>query len=113
MGQPRDTSSVTFSFVAPVFNEAGSLPEFHAQLKAVADKLGEPYEIILVNDGSRDESLEVIHRLAREDEHVKYVDLSRNFGHQEALTAGYDYASGQAVISLDSDCQHPPELIPE
>lgn len=105
--------SVTFSFIAPVHNEEAGLERFHSRLTAVAKKLGEPYEIILVNDGSIDASDAVIRRLAIVDPHVKYVEFSRNFGHQAAITAGYDHASGRAVISLDSDCQHPPELIPE
>jgi dolichol-phosphate mannosyltransferase len=109
----RDPSAVTFSFIAPVFNEAGSLPTFYQRLKAVAEKLGGTFEIILINDGSTDESLKVMQQLHRDDDRVKYVDLSRNFGQQEALTAGYDLACGRAVISLDADCQHPPGLIPE
>ena len=105
--------SVTFSFIAPVHNEEAGLERFHSRLTAVAQKLNEPYEIIFVNDGSSDASDSVIRRLAIADPHVKCVEFSRNFGHQAAVTAGYDYASGRAVISLDSDCQHPPELIPE
>ena len=111
--QDRDVTEVTFSFVAPVYNEAEVLPTFYAQLRDAADALGEPYEIIFVNDGSTDESLEIIRRLHEEDDRVKYVDLSRNFGHQEALTAGYDYAVGSAVVTLDADCQHPPDIIGE
>jgi len=84
---------------------------FHNRLTAVAAKLGEPYEVIYVNDGSADESAAVVRRIQAADKNVKYVEFSRNFGHQIAVTAGYDYASGRAVISLDSDCQHPPELI--
>jgi dolichol-phosphate mannosyltransferase len=107
-----ESSGVTFSFVAPVYNEEACLAEFHARLREVAERLGEPYEIIFVNDGSADGSLEVIRDLAKSDQHVKYVDLSRNFGHQEALTAGYDFARGQAVVTIDADCQHPPDMIP-
>jgi dolichol-phosphate mannosyltransferase len=108
-----ETQELTFSFVAPVFNEQEGLETFYHRLVAVADKLGEPYEIIFVNDGSSDDSAGVIHRLSLNDPHVKTVEFSRNFGHQAALTAGYDFAGGKAVISLDSDCQHPPELIPD
>lgn len=103
---------ITFSFVAPAFNEQEGLEHFHGRLKAVADSLGEPYEILFVNDGSTDDSAAVIRRLAEADPHVRSVEFSRNFGHQVAVTAGYDYARGRAVISLDADCQHPPELIP-
>lgn len=106
-------ATVTFSFVAPVHNEAESLPEFCSQLRAEADNLGEPYEIILVDDGSTDESLEIMQRLHEEDDRVKYVSFSRNFGPQEALTAGLDYATGQAVVTLDADGQHPPHVISE
>lgn len=111
--EKRDNPAVTFSFVAPVFNEAESLPTFYSQLRSAADALGESYEIVFVNDGSTDDSLNLIRRLKETDDRVRYVDLSRNFGQQEALTAGYDYATGQAVISLDADCQHPPGLIGE
>lgn len=111
--QQRDVTEVILSFVAPVHNEAEVLPLFYARLREAADKLNEPYEIIFVDDGSTDESLQIIGRLHQEDDHVKYVVLSRNFGHQEAITAGYDYACGAAVISLDADCQHPPEVIAE
>ena len=109
----RDVTEVTFSFIAPVHNEAEGLASFHARLREVAAGLGEPYEIIFVNDGSSDESLEIMRSLQGEDDHVKYLDLSRNFGHQEALTAGYDYAAGAAVITLDADGQHPPDVICE
>jgi len=111
--EQRDVTAVTFSLVAPVYNEAEALPTFHAQLQAAAERLGQPYEIIFVNDGSADETGQIIRCLHEEDDRVKYVELSRNFGHQEALTAGYDYASGAAVITLDADCQHPPDLIEE
>jgi dolichol-phosphate mannosyltransferase len=104
---------ITFSFVAPVFNEEAGLEHFYGRLKVVADELRQPYEILFVNDGSTDDSAGLIRRLAEVDRHVKAVELSRNFGHQVAVTAGYDYARGRAVISLDADCQHPPELIPE
>lgn len=104
---------ITFSFVSPVYNEQEGLETFYKRLSAVAIRLGEPYEIIFVNDGSTDDSMGVIHKLMAGDSHVKYVDFSRNFGHQMAVTAGYDYANGKAVISMDSDCQHPPELIPD
>ena len=104
---------VTFSFICPVHNEEAGLERFHGRLSAVARSLNEPYEILFVNDGSSDRSDEVIRRLTVTDPHVRYVEFSRNFGHQAAVTAGYDYARGRAVISLDSDCQHPPELIPQ
>jgi dolichol-phosphate mannosyltransferase len=104
---------ITFSFVVPAFNEQEGLEHFYGRLKVVADQLGEPYEIIFVNDGSTDDTATAIRRLGEMDPRVKCVEFSRNFGHQAAVTAGYDFAKGKAVISLDSDCQHPPELIPE
>ncbi len=109
----RDITAITLSFVAPVHNEADGLEAFYNQLRDVAEDLGDPYEIILVDDGSTDKSPQIMQRLHEADDHVKYVTLSRNFGHQEALTAGYDYAAGAAVVTLDSDCQHPPEMIPQ
>jgi len=104
---------LTFSFVAPVYNEQDGLEHFYGRLKIAADELGQPYEILFVNDGSTDETAAVIRRLAEADPRVKAVEFSRNFGHQVAVTAGYDFAAGRAVISLDADCQHPPELIGE
>ncbi len=104
---------ITVSFVVPAFNEQEGLEHFYGRLKVVADQMGEPYEIIFVDDGSTDDTATVIRRLREMDPHVKCVEFSRNFGQQAALTAGYDFAKGKAVISLDSDCQHPPELIPE
>jgi dolichol-phosphate mannosyltransferase len=107
------TTPVTFSFVCPVYNEQDGLEAFYKRLKTVADALHEPYEILFVNDGSRDQSASIIEQLVAGDHHVRYVEFSRNFGHQWAVTAGYDYAAGKVVISLDSDGQHPPELIPD
>ena len=109
----QQTPPVTFSFVAPVYNEQEGIEHFYGRLKVVADELGEPYEILFVNDGSTDESASIIARLAEADPCVKAVEFSRTFGHQVAVTAGYDYAGGRAVVSLDADCQHPPELIPQ
>ncbi len=109
----EDRPKVTFSFVCPVYNEEEGLDAFYKRLTTVAIRLGEPYEIIFVNDGSTDGTAALIERLMAGDEHIRYVEFSRNFGHQIAVTAGYDYATGQAAISLDSDGQHPPELIPQ
>jgi dolichol-phosphate mannosyltransferase len=111
--QHPDPGAVQFSLVAPVYNEAEVLPDFYRRLQAAAEKLGGPYEIVFVNDGSTDETPQILRRLHEEDDRVKFVELSRNFGHQEALTAGYDFATGQAVVTLDADGQHPPELIGE
>lgn len=106
------TPNPTFSVVAPVYNEAEGLPEFYRRVRDVMESLGEPWELILVNDGSRDHSLEVMRQLSASDPHVRVIDFARNFGHQIAVTAGMDYARGEAVIIIDSDLQDPPETIP-
>jgi len=106
-------AETVFSFIVPVRDEQEVLPEFHRRLTEVAQTLGEPYEVIYVNDGSRDGSGELLRGLRGDDERVKIVELSRNFGHQAALSAGYDFARARAIISLDADCQHPPEVVPE
>lgn len=103
----------TFSLVVPVYNEAPNVGPFYERVARVMQGLGEPYEIIFVNDGSQDDTLERILALAGEDPRVKVIDLSRNFGKEIALTAGIDYATGEAVIPIDADLQDPPELIPE
>ena len=107
------SSDITFSFVSPVHDEHDGLAGFHERLSAVAKRLDEPYEVLFVNDGSEDQTGQVLRRLAGEDSHVRIVELSRSFGRQAALTAGYDHASGRAVICLDATGRHPPELIPE
>lgn len=103
----------TISIVAPVFNESGSLPEFYRRASEAMNALGEPWELVLVDDGSRDGSSDIIRDLAEKDPHVRPVIFARNFGHQLAVTAGLDYSRGQAVVIIDSDCQDPPEVIPE
>jgi len=102
-----------FSIIAPVHNEAETLPELHRRVSDVMNKLNEPWELILVNDGSRDDSASVIAGLHNEDEHVKGISFSRNFGFQVAVTAGLDVAQGDAVILIDADLQDPPEVIPD
>ncbi|MEA2211648.1 MAG: polyisoprenyl-phosphate glycosyltransferase [Solirubrobacteraceae bacterium] len=98
------------SVVAPVYNEDGTVEEFFTRVCAALDGL--PFELILVNDGSTDGSALVLDRIAGSDPRVRVVHLSRNFGHQTALTAGLDHATGDAVVMLDADLQDPPELIP-
>ncbi len=102
-----------FSVVAPVYNEEALLPEFYRRTVAMLEALGEPFELVLVNDGSRDRSLQIMRELHARDERVKVLNFSRNFGHQLAITAGTDYARGQAVVVIDSDLQDPPEVIPD
>ncbi|MCA1991165.1 MAG: glycosyltransferase family 2 protein, partial [Coleofasciculus sp. S288] len=101
-----------YSLVIPVYNEETTLPELYRRLRTVIDELGEPVEIILVNDGSRDRTLSLLRELHEKDPRVCYLSLARNFGHQIAVTAGLNFVRGQAVIVLDADLQDPPELVP-
>src|SRR5581483_8542550 len=105
-------SHAMLSVVVPPFNEEQTLPVLHARLAATLAPLG-PQEIVLVDDGSSDASWQVMTALADADVHVRLVRLSRNFGHQAAITAGLDAASGDVVVTMDGDLQDPPELIPE
>lgn len=101
----------TLSVVAPCFNEEGVLHELYRRISQVLDGTGEPWELLLVNDGSRDRTPEIMRELHARDPRVKVVDFARNFGHQIAVTAGMDYARGDAVVLIDADLQDPPELI--
>jgi dolichol-phosphate mannosyltransferase len=107
------TTAPTLTVVLPVYNEEALLPELHRRLVAALGPLGLSYEVLYVDDGSSDRSLELVTAVAREDPRVGVLALSRNFGHQMALTAGLDHARGDAVVLMDSDLQDPPELIPE
>jgi dolichol-phosphate mannosyltransferase len=105
-------SGKKISIIVPCFNEEESLKTFNLTLiKALPENY--LYEIIYVNDGSKDNTLKIILDLAKENLNIKYISFSRNFGHQNALKAGYDFASGDCAISLDADLQHPPKVIPE
>lgn len=101
------------SVVAPCFNEEGVLHELYRRISEVLDGAGESWELVLVNDGSRDRTPEIMRELHAQDPRVKVVDFARNFGHQVAVTAGMDYARGDAVVLIDADLQDPPELILE
>jgi len=101
------------SIVVPVFNEEEVLPELYRRMQQAMDRFGQPWELILVDDGSRDRSAEIIADLNGKDSRVKGISFSRNFGFQEAVTAGLAHASGEAVILSDADLQDPPEVIPE
>lgn len=102
-----------YSIIAPCFNEEGVLPELHRRVREVMDQTGEPWELVLINDGSRDRTPEIMRELHAADPRVKVLDFARNFGHQIAVTAGLDYARGEAVVIIDADLQDPPELILE
>lgn len=101
----------TFSIIAPIFNELENIPELYPRVRDVMEQTGEPWELILVDDGSTDGSTDVIRTLAENDERVKPVIFARNFGHQIAVTAGLDYSRGDAVVIIDADLQDPPEVI--
>lgn len=103
----------SLSVVVPLFNEEEVLPALRERLTALADQLATPTEFILVDDGSRDRSLELLIAWAAADPRARVLALARNFGHQAAATAGLDAARGDAVVLIDADLQDPPELIPE
>lgn len=105
-----DTKPV-FSIVAPVFNEIGSVEEFYKTIVSVMQPLGQPWELMLVDDGSTDGSTAKIRELAANDVHIKPIIFARNFGHQIAVTAGLDYSRGDAVIIIDADLQDPPAVM--
>jgi glycosyltransferase involved in cell wall biosynthesis len=102
-----------YSIVAPVYNEEALVAEFCQRTIAAMEPLGEPFEIVLVNDGSRDRSPEIMRELHAKDYRIKVINFSKNFGHQIAITAGMDFARGDAVAVIDSDLQDPPEVIVE
>jgi dolichol-phosphate mannosyltransferase len=104
---------ITYSIIAPIYNELENIPELYRRVSEVMNSTNEPWELILVDDGSTDGSSEVIRNLAKEDACVRSVIFARNFGHQIAITAGWDYARGDAVVIIDADLQDPPELILE
>jgi len=101
----------TFTIIAPIFNELENIPELYPRIREVMDQTNEPWELILVDDGSTDGSTEVIRKLAENDKRVRPIIFARNFGHQIAVTAGIDYSRGDAVIIIDADLQDPPEVI--
>ena len=100
------------SIVTPVYNEEDNVVFFNEEITKVRKTTGMDYELIYVNDGSKDRTDELIRELAEKDSHVRAVTFARNFGHQTAITCGMDFARGDAVITMDGDMQHPPELIP-
>jgi polyisoprenyl-phosphate glycosyltransferase len=101
-----------YSLIFPIYNEEDNIPELYRRLHAVLERLDGSAEIIFINDGSRDRSLDLIRELHRQDMRVCYLNLARNFGHQIAVTAGLHFARGEAIAVLDADLQDPPELLP-
>src|SRR4029077_1466856 len=105
-------STPYISVVIPVFNEQENLTVLYQSLTQVLKNLGKSYEIILVDDGSADRSLEMLKGLQQEDPHLTVIEFNRNFGQHAAVFAGFDQAHGEIVITLDADLQNPPEAIP-
>ena len=110
---PSSHAGIVLSVVVPAYNEAAGIAEFHRRLGAVLDAIADNADIIYVNDGSRDSTLSMLHRLAAQDDRMSILELSRNFGKEAAMTAGIDYSRGAAVVVIDADLQDPPELIAE
>jgi polyisoprenyl-phosphate glycosyltransferase len=104
---------ISYSIVAPIYNEMDNLPELYRRVKEVMDSTSETWELILVDDGSTDGSTTALREMAKKDQCVRSVIFARNFGHQVAVTAGLDYSRGDAVVIIDADLQDPPELILE
>jgi len=102
-----------YSIVIPIFNEEKTLPALHDRITKSLSSLDQPYEVLLVDDGSSDQSFQLMREIHQQDPRFKIIRLSRNFGHQVAISAGMDSATGDALLLMDGDLQDPPELIPE
>lgn len=102
-----------YSFIVPIYNEEETLAELYRRVSAVMARMDGPVELVLINDGSRDRSLQLIRDMHHLDQRVCYLSFARNFGHQIAVTAGLNFVRGQVIIILDADLQDPPELIPD
>ena len=101
-----------YSVIVPCYNESEVIPVFHERLKAVMNQIGRSWEVVYVNDGSKDQTLSIIKTLAKQDQHIAFLNLSRNFGKEIAMTAGLDHARCiEGVIIIDADLQDPPEVI--
>jgi polyisoprenyl-phosphate glycosyltransferase len=101
------------SVIIPIYNEEQNIPVLYERMKHVMENLGLTYEFLFINDGSRDRSMQLIRELAKKDDAVHFINFSRNFGHQIAVTAGLDACKGEQVVIIDADLQDPPELIAE
>ena len=104
---------IEYTISIPVYNEKENIEELHRRISTVMSKLDEEYEILFVNDGSTDGTLDKLVALHEKDPRVIIIDFSRNFGRQMAMTAGIDHAHGNTIILMDGDLQHPPEVIPD
>jgi dolichol-phosphate mannosyltransferase len=109
--EPSTVTHPVYSFILPVYNEEETLPELHKRMNALLERLDGPAEVILVDDGSRDRSYPLMLDIHAHDPRFKVVHFSRNFGHQVAISAGMDLASGAAVVVMDADLQDPPEVV--
>jgi len=106
-------NKILYSIVVPLYNEELVINENYIRLKKVMDSVEQSYEIIYMNDGSRDKTKDIAEEICRKDENIKLINFSRNFGHQAAISAGMDLAQGDAIIVIDADLQDPPEVIPK
>lgn len=109
----QSTSPITLSVIVPLFNEENNIKHLIERLEKILTSLSDSYEIVLVNDGSKDTTWKNIQSLANDKKYIKGISFVRNFGHQHALLAGLMHAQGKAIVSMDGDLQHPPELIPK
>lgn len=109
----KNPQTPVLSIIAPIFNEAGNIAQLIERLTKVASLETPEFEIIFVNDGSHDGSADLLEEFSAKDKRIKVVSFSRNFGHQVAITAGMEFATGQAIVIIDADLQDPPEIIPE
>ena len=106
-----NSDRTVYSVIVPLYNEEAVVQDSYKRIREVMDTTGESYEIIFVNDGSRDSTYEKVREILKNDKNVRLISFSRNFGHQSAITAGMDYCTGQAVIVIDADLQDPPEVM--
>ena len=106
-------NDIKYSIIVPVYNEEEVIEESYTRIKKTLQNLKETYEIVFIDDGSRDNTEQIILKLCGKDKTVKMISFSRNFGHQAAISAGMDFACGRAVIIIDADLQDPPEIIPD
>jgi len=109
----KEKKCIKLSVVVPIFNEEETIPELVERITKAVESISTLYELIFVNDGSKDSSLQLLKTLHKSNARIKYINFSRNFGHQIAVTAGLDFAEGEKIVIIDGDLQDPPELIPE